>query len=241
MSKLLKYLGLFFPETAKSIVKDLSAKELRQFFRKRENVVVFGRISGIDELYSQAGNTEFRKVLVELRKMILEKAFENEGIIFEFPMSHFVIVFCRINSFGTDIHQNAFKFSKEILVDTASIFNRWSQISKIVEYIGETDDSRKFGISIGVDSGKTELFEEHNRLIIFGSPVIWAKRLSMCPAGDIAVNNVLRYRMLDNNIEENSKRYFTTFVVDFDSIEINTPDFPTFTGYKLRKDTKQIH
>ena len=91
-----------------------------------------------------------------------------------------------------------------------------------------------YGISIGIDSGKTEFLDEHNRLIIYGTPVIWAKRLSLCTGGEIAVNNALRYRLLDSNIEEGSKLYFTTFVVDFEPVEIKSVDFPPFFAYILK-------
>ena len=102
----------------------------------------------------------------------------------------------------------------------------------------ESEQFRQSGIAIGIESGMLEFFVEHNRLIMFGAPLIWAKRLAMCQGGEIAVNNALRYRLEDGEVEKGSLEYLSTFVFDFKPVEIKTNDFPAFTAYILKHPQK---
>lgn len=184
-----------------------------------ETVVVVGDIRKSQDLITYATRPDsFWKNMVSYIEMIQNKVLANKGIFDRFTGDGFICYFNAFlaEKFSIDLYETVVEACEQIQRESKTIFGEWQKdLQKIPE---ET-----IGLSIGIDSGAMNFFDDQMMLAI-GIPAVWATRMcAIGNAGDIIMNNIPYTEICDSGLE-----------YEFDVVTGATKSGERFKAYKLR-------
>ena len=184
-----------------------------------ETVVVVGDIRKSQDLITYATRPDsFRKNMVSYIEMIRKIVLANNGVFDRFTGDGFICYFNAHLSelFQFDMYNTLVETCEQIQRESKAVFDEWQKdLQKIPE---ET-----VGLSIGVDSGTMNFFDDQMMFAI-GMPAVWATRMcAIGNAGDIIMNNLPHAKLLHRGAEH-----------EFEEVIGATKSGERFKAYKLR-------
>ena len=184
-----------------------------------ETVVVVGDIRKSQDLITYATQPDsFRKNMVSYIEMIRKIVLANKGIFDRFTGDGFICYFNAHLSemFHIDLYNSVVETCEQIQRESKAVFDEWQKdLQKIPE---ET-----IGLSIGVDSGTMNFFDDQMMFAI-GKPAVWATRMcAIGNAGDIIMNNQTHAKLWQRGSD-----------YEFDEVIGATKYGERFKAFKLR-------
>lgn len=160
--------------------------QILESMNNSETVVVVGDIRKSQDLITYATRPDsFMKNMVSYIEMIQKIVLANKGVFDRFTGDGFICYFNAYLSkkFQIDLYRIVVEVCKQIQCKSKVIFEEWQKdLQKIPD---ET-----IGLSIGVDSGTMNFYDDRMMLAI-GTPAVWATRMcAIGNAGDIIMNNL---------------------------------------------------
>lgn len=204
-----------FPWEISDSVDDLMLESLSN----SETVVVVGDIRKSQDLITYATRPDsFRKNMVSYIEMIRKIVLANNGVFDRFTGDGFICYFNAHLSelFQYDMYNTLVETCDQIQRESKAVFDEWQKdLQKIPE---ET-----VGLSIGVDSGTMNFFDDQ-MVFAIGMPAVWATRMcAIGNAGDIIMNNLPHAKLLHRGAEH-----------EFEEVIGATKSGERFKAYKLR-------
>ena len=202
-------------------VCDAVDSQMLESLSNSETVVVVGDIRKSQDLITYATQPDsFRKNMVSFIEMIRNRVLANKGVFDRFTGDGFICYFNAflLQKFNMDLYMTVVRFCEQIQCESKSIFEEWQKdLRKIPQ---ET-----IGLSIGVDSGTMNFYDERMMFAI-GTPAVWATRMcSIGNAGDIILNNLPHVKICDSELE-----------LEFEVVTGATKSGERFKAYRLNYD-----
>ena len=200
-------------------ISDAVDEQMLASMSNSETIVVVGDIRKSQDLITYATRPDsFRKNMVSYIEMIQKVVLANKGVFDRFTGDGFICYFNTYlaEKFQIDLYRTVVEVCKQIQCQSKSVFEEWQKdLQKIPE---ET-----IGLSIGVDSGTMNFYDDRMMLAI-GTPAVWATRMcTIGNAGDIIMNNQPHAKLCHRG-----KEY------EFDEVIGATKSGERFKAFKLR-------
>lgn len=200
-------------------ISDAVDNQMLESLSNSETVVVIGDIRKSQDLITYATRPDsFRKNMVSYIEMTRKIVLANKGIFDRFTGDGFICYFNEYLSekFQIDLYNTVVEACVQIQCESKAVFDEWQKdLQKIPE---ET-----IGLSIGVDSGTMNFYDDRMMLAI-GTPAVWATRMcAIGNSGDIIINNLPHAKLCHRGKE-----------FEFDEVIGATKSGERFKAFKLR-------